>query len=51
MIADQLSISDRTVENHRAKLMGKTNSKNIIEVIAFSISNKLIGIVLAIVIG
>lgn len=44
MIADRLSISDRTVENHRAKLMEKTNSNNIIEVIAFALRNNLIDI-------
>jgi DNA-binding NarL/FixJ family response regulator len=47
LIADRLSISDRTVENHRAKLMEKTHSKNIIEVIAFVIRNHLINIFLA----
>ncbi|HEY3390416.1 MAG TPA: LuxR C-terminal-related transcriptional regulator, partial [Prolixibacteraceae bacterium] len=49
MIADQLSISDRTVENHRAKLMEKTNSKNIIEVIAFALRNNLIDISMSII--
>jgi len=44
MIADQLSISDRTVENHRAKLMEKTNSNSIIEVITFALRNNLISI-------
>lgn len=42
VIADKLSISNRTVENHRAKLMEKTNSKNMIEVINFARSNNLI---------
>jgi len=42
LIADQLSISDRTVEKHRANLMEKTNSKNIIEVIVFALRNNLI---------
>ena len=49
IIAHQLLISERTVENHRAKLMEKTNSKNIIEVIAFALRNNLIDISLAIV--
>jgi len=44
VIADKLSISDRTVEKHRAKLMEKTNSKNIIEVIIFALRNHLIHI-------
>lgn len=42
MIADKLSISDRTVEKHRAKLMEKTNSNNIIEAIIFALRNNLI---------
>lgn len=42
LIADQLSISDRTVEKHRANLMEKTNSKNIIEVIVFALRHNLI---------
>jgi PAS domain S-box-containing protein len=44
VIADKLSISDRTVEKHRTKLMEKTGSKNIIEVIIFSLKNGLIDI-------
>lgn len=44
MIADRLSISDRTVEKHRASLMEKTNSNNMIEVIIFSLRNDLIEI-------
>ncbi|BBE20872.1 two-component response regulator [Aquipluma nitroreducens] len=43
-IADKLSISDRTVEKHRANLMEKTNSKNMIEVIVFALRNNLIEI-------
>jgi len=43
-IADKLSISDRTVEKHRANLMGKTNSKNMIEVIVFALRNNLVEI-------
>lgn len=44
MIADKLSISDRTVEKHRAKLMEKTGSNNIIEVIVYALKNNLIEI-------
>lgn len=44
IIADKLSISDRTVEKHRANLMEKTNSKNMIEVIMFALRNNLIEI-------
>jgi DNA-binding NarL/FixJ family response regulator len=49
MIAKQLSISDRTVENHRANLMQKTNSNNIIEVIAFALRNNLIDLSMSII--
>lgn len=42
IIADELSISDRTVEKHRANLMEKTGSKNIAEVIAFALKHELI---------
>ena len=41
-IADQLFISSRTVEKHRANLMTKTNAKNIIEVIIYAVKHKLI---------
>ena len=41
-IADRLFISSRTVEKHRANLMTKTNSKNIIEVIIYAVKHKLI---------
>ena len=44
MIADKLSISDRTVEKHRARLMEKTNTKNMIEVIVYALKNNLINI-------
>lgn len=44
LIADKLCISDRTVEKHRANLMEKTNSKNMIEVIIYSLRNNLIEI-------
>lgn len=44
IIADKLSISDRTVEKHRAKLMEKTNSNNMIEVIIFALRNNLLKI-------
>lgn len=44
IIADKLSLSDRTVEKHRAKLMEKTNSKNMIEVIVYALKNNLIDI-------
>ena len=43
-IADNLFISKRTVDKHRANLLGKTNSKNTASLILFSIRNKLIEI-------
>ncbi len=44
IIADKLSISDRTVEKYRTKLMVKSKSNNMIEVIIFALKNKLIEI-------
>ena len=44
IIADQLCISDRTVEKHRSKLMEKTGSNNIIEVIHYVVRNNLVNI-------
>jgi DNA-binding NarL/FixJ family response regulator len=41
-IADTLFISKRTVDKHRANLLGKTNSKNTASLILYSIKNKLI---------
>ena len=43
-IADALFISKRTVDKHRANLLGKTNSKNTASLILYSIRNKLIEI-------
>ncbi|MBC8004628.1 MAG: response regulator transcription factor [Verrucomicrobia bacterium] len=44
VIADQLSISSRTVEKYRTKLMEKSGARNIVEVIVFSLKNNLIKI-------
>lgn len=44
IIADKLSLSTRTVEKYRTKLMLKTGAKNIVEVIVFSIKNNLLKI-------
>lgn len=44
IIADRLSISSRTVEKYRTKLMEKTRAKNIVEVIVISLKNGLIKI-------
>jgi len=41
-IAESLFISDRTVEKHRAAIVQKTESKNMIEAVIFAIKNKLI---------
>jgi len=43
-IAETLFISKRTVDKHRANLLGKTNSKNTASLILFAIKNKLIEI-------
>lgn len=43
-IAETLFISKRTVDKHRANLLGKTNSKNTAALILFAIKNKLIEI-------
>ncbi|MGC8802392.1 MAG: response regulator [Bacteroidales bacterium] len=41
-IADQLYISKRTVEKHRANLMAKTHTKNTAQLVMFAVENKLI---------
>jgi DNA-binding NarL/FixJ family response regulator len=43
-IAEALFISKRTVDKHRANLLGKTNSKNTASLILYAIRNKLIEI-------
>jgi len=43
-IAESLFISKRTVDKHRANLLGKTNSKNTASLILYAIRNKLIEI-------
>jgi len=43
-IADSLFISNRTVEKHRAAIVQKTGSKNMIEAVIIAINNKLIKI-------
>jgi DNA-binding CsgD family transcriptional regulator len=44
VIADKLQISDRTVEKHRSRLMEKTKSVNMIEVIIYALKNNLVEI-------
>jgi DNA-binding NarL/FixJ family response regulator len=43
-ISDKLYISQRTVERHRSSLLFKTNSKNSISLVIYSIKNNLIKI-------
>ena len=43
-IAETLFISDRTVEKHRAAIVQKTNSRNMIEAVIFAIKNNVIKI-------
>lgn len=43
-IAENLFISKRTVDKHRANLLSKTNSKNTANLIMYAIKNKLITI-------
>lgn len=43
-IADNLFISKRTVDKHRANLLSKTNSKNTASLILYAIKNKIIEI-------
>ena len=41
-IGSLLFISERTVEVHRSSLLGKTNSKNTIELVLYAIKNKIV---------
>ncbi len=41
-IAKILNLSDRTVSNHRANLLSKTGSRNTVELLIYSIKNKLV---------
>ena len=43
-IAGILSLSDRTVSNHRANLLSKTGSRNTVELLIYSIKNGLVKI-------
>jgi DNA-binding NarL/FixJ family response regulator len=43
-IAENLHISKRTVDKHRANLLDKTNSKNTAHLVLYAIKNKLIDI-------
>ena len=43
-IGDKLFISNRTVDNHRAKLLEKTETRNTAELVTFVITNKLVKI-------
>lgn len=41
-IAEKLFLSNRTVDNHRASILSKTDTKNTAALVAFAIKNKLI---------
>ncbi len=41
-IADQLNLSLKTIEFHRAKILRKTNSRNVSALLKYAIQNKLI---------
>jgi DNA-binding NarL/FixJ family response regulator len=43
-IADKLFISQRTVDGHKANLISKTGSKNIVHLLVYAIKNKLLEI-------
>ena len=43
-IAELLFISERTVEKHRAAIVQKTNSKNMIGAVIFAIKNKIVDV-------
>ncbi|RLD58000.1 MAG: DNA-binding response regulator [Bacteroidetes bacterium] len=43
-IAEKLFISQRTVDGHKANLISKTGSKNIVNLLIFAIKNKLVEI-------
>jgi len=43
-ISEELFISQRTVERHRSSLLYKTNSKNSVSLVVFSIKNSLVKI-------
>lgn len=43
-IADQLFISRRTVDGHKANLIQKTGSKNIVDLLVYAIKNKIVEI-------
>ena len=43
-IADKMFISPRTVEGHRASLISKTVTKNVVDLVIFAIRHKLVAI-------
>ncbi|MFI5159151.1 MAG: LuxR C-terminal-related transcriptional regulator [Sphingobacteriales bacterium] len=40
--ADKLFVSERTIVNHKQNMLRKTNTKNIVELVVFAITNRLI---------
>jgi DNA-binding NarL/FixJ family response regulator len=43
-IAEKLFLSERTVENHRANLLSKTNCRNSLSLVLFALKNNLINL-------
>ena len=43
-IAKKMSISQRTIDGHRAKIIKKTNTKNTVNLVVYAIKNKLVDI-------
>ena len=43
-IADELFISKRTVDKHRANILSKTNCKNTANLVVYAIKNRLVEI-------
>ena len=41
-IAEELSISQRTVEGHRSKILNKTEAKNSIHLVLYAVKNMII---------
>jgi DNA-binding CsgD family transcriptional regulator len=42
MITDRMGITENTIANHRKNMLRKTNTKNVAQLIAFSIRNGII---------
>ena len=42
MIADKLALSAKTIDNHRANMLRKTNTKNMVELVMLAVRNKVL---------